>query len=70
MVEEVGELAHAVRKREKLVRHGNARGVNEAHELADVLLYLVHMANILDLDIDSAVLDKEQLNIARFIRSR
>jgi NTP pyrophosphatase (non-canonical NTP hydrolase) len=44
--------------------------VNEAHELADVLLYVVHMANILDLDIGSAVLDKEQMNIAKFVRSR
>ena len=70
MVEEIGELAHAVRKREKLARHGNARSVSEAHELADVLMYVIHMANILDLDIGSAVLDKEQLNIAKFIGSR
>jgi NTP pyrophosphatase (non-canonical NTP hydrolase) len=70
MVEEVGELAHALRKRAKLARSGNARAVNEAQELADVLLYVIHMANILDLDIGSAVLDKEQMNIAKFVRSR
>jgi NTP pyrophosphatase (non-canonical NTP hydrolase) len=70
MVEEVGELAHAIRKREKLVRHGSARGSGEAHELADVLLYLVHMANILDLDIAQAVKDKEEINIAKFLGSK
>ncbi|MCU1336358.1 MAG: MazG domain protein [Bryobacterales bacterium] len=71
MVEEVGELARAIRKREKLVRHGPARGNSgESQELADVFLYIVHMANILDLDLGSAVRDKELMNITKFIRSR
>ena len=70
MVEEVGELARAIRKREKLVRHGSSAKVSEAQELADVFLYVIHMANILDLDLGSAVRDKEELNIAKFVRSR
>jgi len=36
MMEEVGELAHAIRKHEKLVRHGPTHQTNIGHELADV----------------------------------
>ena len=70
MIEEIGELASALRKREKLKRHGSSRNVNEAHELADVFLYVVHMANILGLDLGTAVQDKENLNAAKFVASR
>jgi NTP pyrophosphatase (non-canonical NTP hydrolase) len=37
-----------------------------ALELADVQLYVVHMANILGLDLGSAVRDKERINAVRF----
>ena len=67
MVEEVGELARALRKREKLVRHGSYKGSNEAHELADVFLYVVHMANILGLDLASIVQEKEIINVEKFL---
>jgi NTP pyrophosphatase (non-canonical NTP hydrolase) len=70
MVEEVGELAHTIRKREKLVRHGTPHQTNAAHEVADVFLYIVHMANILGLDLGSAVREKEDLNTARFLRAQ
>jgi len=69
MVEEVGELARAIRKREKLVRHAPFQ-TDAAHEVADVFLYLVHMANILGLDLGSAVRDKEELNSAKFARAQ
>ncbi len=71
MVEEVGELARAIRAREKLVRHGpSGRNGTESQELADVFLYVVHMANILDLDLGSAVRDKEFHNLAKFVAGR
>lgn len=70
MVEEVGELARAIRKREKLVRHGSSGRINESDELADIFLYVIHMANILGLDLGSAVQEKEELNLAKFLRSR
>jgi NTP pyrophosphatase (non-canonical NTP hydrolase) len=70
MVEELGELAREIRKREKLVRHGPSSKVGEAQELADVFLYVIHMANILGLDLGSAVREKEQINIAKFVKSR
>lgn len=67
MVEEVGELARALRKREKLARHGTYGEANESHELADVFLYVVHMANVLGIDLAHIVRDKEALNITRFL---
>lgn len=70
MVEEVGELARALRKRENLVRHGAFRAVDEASELADVFLYVIHMANILGLDLGAAVQDKEKINLAKFVSTR
>lgn len=67
MVEEVGELARALRKREKLVRHSAYAGSDEAHELADVFLYVVHMANILGLDLAGIVRDKESINLEKWL---
>jgi NTP pyrophosphatase (non-canonical NTP hydrolase) len=67
MVEEVGELARALRKREKLVRHGSYQGVSEAHELADVFLYVVHMANVLGFDLARIVQQKEFINVEKFL---
>jgi NTP pyrophosphatase (non-canonical NTP hydrolase) len=67
MIEEIGELARALRKREKLVRHGSYPDSNEAHELADVFLYVVHMANVLGLDLAEVVQQKEYINIEKFL---
>jgi NTP pyrophosphatase (non-canonical NTP hydrolase) len=67
MVEEVGELARALRKREKMVRHSSYGTSNEAHELADVFLYVVHMANVLGLDLASVVKEKEFINVEKFL---
>jgi len=47
---------------------GEATGDDEdpALELADVLLYVVHLSNILGLDLGRAVRDKERINADRF----
>ena len=68
LMEEIGELARAIRKTEGLVRHGRDL-VHQGHELADVFLYVIHMANILEIDLSQAVLDKEILNAARALAS-
>jgi NTP pyrophosphatase (non-canonical NTP hydrolase) len=65
MVEEVGELAREIRKRERLVRHGAATGSSESRELADIFLYVVHMANVLEIDLAKEVQDKEVINLQR-----
>lgn len=49
LVEEVGELAEAVRRRER-------DGLEE--EMADVLAWLVSVANLLDVDLERAALAK------------
>lgn len=67
MVEEMGELARALRKRVKLARHGKPIHNQEELELADVFLYVVHMANILKIDLASVVQRKELLNIQKLI---
>lgn len=67
MVEEIGELARALRKRVKLTRHGKEIGNQEELELADVFIYVVHMANILKIDLASVVQQKELINIQKLI---
>lgn len=62
--EELGELARALRK----TRNGRVESAGEdpALELADVALYVVHLANVLAIDLGRAVLAKEQINAERF----
>ncbi len=47
VVEEVGELAEAVRK-----------GTNVGEEIADVMAWLVSLANLLDVDVESEIIKK------------
>ena len=68
MVEEVRELPRAVRKKEKLKRYGAAIRQDEALELADVFIYVVHLANILRVDLSKVVRVKELLNIEKWLR--
>jgi NTP pyrophosphatase (non-canonical NTP hydrolase) len=67
MVEEVGELAREIRRRERLVRHGAASSSDEGKELADIFLYVVHMANVLEVDLSKLVQEKELINLQRFL---
>jgi len=68
LTEELGELARAVRKVENLSRAAGYEDINPSHELADMQLYLVHLANIMDLRLDQAVIDKEKVNASRMTR--
>jgi NTP pyrophosphatase (non-canonical NTP hydrolase) len=70
MVEEVGELARALRKRAKLTRHGKGIVNQEGLELADVFIYVVHMANILKIDLSKIVQDKELININKLVNGK
>jgi NTP pyrophosphatase (non-canonical NTP hydrolase) len=67
MLEEFGELARALRKRQKLRRDSKGRVRQEEQELADIFIYVIHMANVLGVDLADAVLRKEQVNIQRFL---
>jgi NTP pyrophosphatase (non-canonical NTP hydrolase) len=68
MVEEVGELARALRKKARLTRHGPAIQNAESLELADVFMYVIHMANILKIDLGEIVQQKELLNIEKLLQ--
>jgi NTP pyrophosphatase (non-canonical NTP hydrolase) len=67
MLEEFGELARALRKRQKLRRDHKQKLTNEEQELADIFIYVVHMANVLGVDLGRAVHLKEHINIERFL---
>jgi NTP pyrophosphatase (non-canonical NTP hydrolase) len=70
LTEEIGELARAVRKSVGLARHGRSAETNAGAELADVQLYLVHLANVLDIPLAEAVAAKERVNAERFALER
>ena len=71
ITEEMGELARAVRKNAGMRRDGAYQvSVSVQDELADVQLYLVHLANTLGVDIAAAVTAKEAANAERFAESR
>jgi NTP pyrophosphatase (non-canonical NTP hydrolase) len=65
LTEEIGELARAVRKHEGLKRD-HAYDTDIAEELADVQLYLLHLASIQKIDLGDAVTAKETHNEKRF----
>jgi NTP pyrophosphatase (non-canonical NTP hydrolase) len=71
ITEELGELARAVRNAEGLARDGGF-GAGVGHvgdELADVQLYLVHLASALGVDLAAAVTEKELVNARRHLRA-
>jgi NTP pyrophosphatase (non-canonical NTP hydrolase) len=64
LVEEVGELAKAIRReiglKVELTIPQDRKMV--AHELADCLIYLLDIANLVDIDLDDAFRAKEEIN--------
>jgi NTP pyrophosphatase (non-canonical NTP hydrolase) len=66
LTEEIGELARAIRRAEGLSRHQADEHQDVGGELADVQLYVVHLANTLGLDLSRAVMAKERVNAERF----
>lgn len=68
LTEEVGELARAIRKAVGLARAGSGEE-DPAAELADVQLYILHLANVIGVDLAQAVSDKEKVNEARYGRA-
>lgn len=65
-VEEVGELAKAMRKTfglyEEQAKQNNA---SLEEEFADVLSYLLDLANCFEVDLEKAFRDKEEVNRSR-----
>lgn len=66
--EEVGELAKAIRRRRKLFAEKGKPPADDqelAHEMADILSYLLDLANRFDVDLEKAFLEKEDINAQR-----
>lgn len=64
--EEVGELAKAIRKTQGLYQEkARQKHLELEEEFADVLSYLLDLANYFQVDLESAFREKEQVNAAR-----
>ena len=68
LVEEVGELAKAIRKNEKKLGIDKTKEYNYSSiesEIADVFIVLLSICDILNMDLLKVFLDKEEENIKR-----
>jgi NTP pyrophosphatase (non-canonical NTP hydrolase) len=64
--EEVGELAKAMRREAGLYEEKAKQQQSElAEEFADVLSYLLDLANLYQIDLEAAFREKEQINETR-----
>ncbi len=65
LFEEVGELSVEM-------RYEHTRGLTSAqkqkikYELYDVLHYVTHIANIYDIDLEEAIIEKDRINAAKY----
>lgn len=66
LTEEVGELCKAIRKNHTSIKTDvNSAGQNVGEELADVLMYLLAIANKTEVDLGAALTAKEAKNEQR-----
>lgn len=64
--EEVGELFKSIRKYHTSLKvDENSKVDDAASELADILIYLLSISNRLDVDLEQAFRDKEEINKKR-----
>ncbi|WDV47203.1 MazG nucleotide pyrophosphohydrolase domain-containing protein [Clostridiaceae bacterium M8S5] len=68
LIEEVGELAKSIRKYETRLTIDKDREFNYdtvESEIADILIVLVNICNVLDINLKDALIKKERCNINR-----
>jgi len=65
MMEEVGELAKAVRKTQGMHTDPNSEKYRPDYEAADVFFYLLDICNKLGIDLEKALREKEEINKRR-----
>ncbi len=65
LTEEVGELAKAIRKEEKFYIEAGKEHGGVADELADVFSYILDIANRYNVDLEKALVDKQDCNKER-----
>lgn len=66
--EEVGELAKAIRKSEKMSLDSNSHVGTVSEELADIFIYLLYFSNYFSIDLEQSFRDKEAINKQRIWR--
>jgi NTP pyrophosphatase (non-canonical NTP hydrolase) len=64
-MEECGELAKATRKHALISTDEASKEYDPASEAADVLIYLLDICNHLDIDLEKAFREKEEINKQR-----
>jgi NTP pyrophosphatase (non-canonical NTP hydrolase) len=65
MMEEMGELARAIRKNAGIKTDDKSKVYAIEEELADIFIYLLHISNILKLDLEESFWKKEEENKKR-----
>jgi len=65
LLEECGELAKAARKAQKMRTDKNSERFHVDNEVADVFIYLLDICNHLNVDLEKAFRNKEELNKKR-----
>ena len=63
--EEIGELANVIRKNQLRRGSENIKGTID-EELWDVIYYALALANCYDIDIESVIKEKEDINNAKY----
>ena len=64
-MEECGELAKAARKTQNIHSDKNSEQFQLEHEAADVFMYLLDICNHLNIDLEKAFREKEEINKKR-----
>ena len=65
LIEEVGELSEVIRKNKRLSETQTIKGTIE-EELYDVLYYVIALANVYDIDLESSFRLKEEINRQKY----
>lgn len=68
LIEEVGELAEAIRKNKKQGKNDGIKGTID-EELYDVMYYVLALANVYDIDMERCAYEKEALNRVKWNRT-
>jgi len=63
--EEIGELFKAIRKQQKMSLDQTAKVSAASDELADIIVMMCTIANRLDINLEKAFRDKEEINKTR-----
>lgn len=65
LIEEVGELSEAIRKKKRMQDQATIKGTLE-EELYDVLYYVLAIANVYDIDLETCIHLKEAINKEKY----